>query len=435
MVLSKPDRAELFFRRDLVFHGMRYGDLRHKFSPQASSLLETCSDIDLHFKNQANGRTVHVYSNCCRHRCCPVCQSFKHARYSFWLRECCKKIRSEVDQELGRRQSDVEWWGRFKFITISPFVSMPLEHVSESLSFIRCAFKNISKGKGGIEALRADSVWNTAEVTYDRDTGLYHPHVHYLLYYNGKAPYIDDDTKRDIEKRFLRKMRNFTYADGSKINMTLSDGRPQDTVSIDYSAVDPDSSFELTKYMVKTDDFVPGGLSMDRIKSDPTLWDSAIDAPTDKLYGYIDDYLRLCLALKHVPHFASSGKLRFRKEDWKTIIQNGNLTEYVEDKQNVVELVMPVVVPSLGYKLVYVSSFFHRSDIFKLKDYFLSRCKYSNIDFSRLHAGFSLEFVDRGYHSFYRWRYDAYKDPFLRSHLPDDSLSIREQENFVMFEW
>lgn len=435
MVLTKHDRAELFFRRDLVWCGMRYGELRNKFSAQASALMETCSDIDLHFKNQSNGRTVHVYSNCCRHRCCPVCQSFKHARYSYWLRECCKKLRREEEEKIGFRMSDADWWGRFKFITISPFVSMDLKYVRESITCIRRWFAEISKGKGGISLLRTDSIWNTAEVTYDRDTGLCHPHVHYFLYYDGKAPYIDDDTKRNIEKRFLRKMRNFTYADGTKINMTLSDGRPQETVSIDYSAVDPDSCFELTKYMVKTDDFVPGGLSMDRIKSDPTLWDSAIDAPTDKLYGYIDDYLRLCLALKHVPHFASSGKLRFRKEDWKTIIQNGNCTQYVEDEQNVVDLVMPAIIPSLGYKRVYVASVFHRSDIFKLKDYFLSRCKYSKIDFQRDHPGFSLELVDRGYDSYFRWRVDAYKDSFLRVHSVYEPLSKRDQENFVMFEW
>lgn len=220
----------------------------------------------------------------------------------------------------------VLWFMAIMIHSFSPFVSMPMEEVAGALRYGKEIIQGICRHKTYDMLYGSAGRWVTCEVTYNQLTGLYHPHFHVLLYYDHKAPFIDNDRKKRIHDYFLRKVNESRW---SRFNLVSNhpeayvntkyagDPKDQETVSIDYKAVrvkqvgdsvSPEFTFELTKYVTKVTSFV-----------------SALDDDEHNFAG-AHEYLKLMKSLADggVKRMQGSGVLAYKKAEYKAFIQNAS---------------------------------------------------------------------------------------------------------------
>lgn len=325
---KKPQdkNREFMLQRDYIADAMEEMSM---YSPQSVQRTRECCSYELFTWNPVVGRRNNIKLNRCRNRCCPICQHLDHANRSGWLRYADEKLHAEAEEKQHKKISPQVWYNRYKFITFSPFVSMPLEEVAGALRFGKGVIGDLCRIKNWNMLEGSSGRWLTCEVTYNQLTGLYHPHFHLLLYYDHKAPFIDNDRKKRIHDYFLRKVNESRW---SRSNLVSSypeayvntkyagDPKDQETVSIDYKAVrvkqvgdsvSPEFTFELTKYVTKVTSFV-----------------SALDDDEHNFAG-AHEYLKLMKSLADggVRRMQGSGVLAYKKAEYKAFIQNANCAQ------------------------------------------------------------------------------------------------------------
>lgn len=286
------DRMQL---RDAVVEEMQNHEFL--FSPRTVDAISRCSEVEVVSKTP-DGRQHTLYAARCHHRACPICQQIKHRKYAAFLKKVDREQREFAEERIGKSMTDEAWYGHYKFITLSPFVSsFDLMDLADKLSWLSKTFtKNLRyyfNTKVGVAPL---GYLRTFEITYDKDKG-FHPHMHAILLYPERAPFVD---QIEVERSLFKALQDTPYLG------TLSDGRPQETVSVDirdcYKKGGHFGEFELTKYIAKAEDF-----------DDLSL------------------YVRLAAAWGRVPQFRASGcfagiSQSHKKQD--AIIQNANCVEF-----------------------------------------------------------------------------------------------------------
>lgn len=359
------------FRRDVIAYCIEHGKYAKDFSKNRLQYLKDCSSIVTGFYNQKTQRRVQTFRNACSDRLCPICQRYVHLQKSAFLRYKFFDLRAKIEANLGYSLTDKQFWDRFKFVTISPYKSMELPYVREALQTLKnTAFTWMHQDRyNGIfhcPYWAAAGAWSTMEVTYDRKTGLYHPHLHILFYWPFPAPMWDRDDLVRMDNYFLKKTLQFQAGridkliqdQGKKLDAValqeLQDQRTwlsqaikgwnaaykkahpdvsyedfckslgvQNTVSIDVQAVKSDPAYELSKYLTKTDDFLPL-LGDEKAFKRSEYWDSWSECPSDECVEAMEPYIALALALKGAPQMGGYGCLKFNEAEWKAIIQNAN---------------------------------------------------------------------------------------------------------------
>lgn len=322
--------------RDLVVEEMEKHDLL--FSPRRVDRISRCSEVEVVSKDKA-GRLHTLYAQRCHDRACPICQQIKHKKAAMFLAKVDKEERAKVEEAIGKSITDEAWYKRYKFVTLSPFVSsFELRDMADKLSWLSREFTSTLNYYFRAE-VKPIGYFRTFEITYDPIKG-YHPHMHAILLYPCRAPYVD---QVKVERSLYKALAKTEFLG------TLSDGRLQETVSIDirdcYKKDQQFAEFELTKYIAKVEDF-------------------------DDLSAYV----RLVHSWGRVPQFRASGCFSGMSSSKKLapIIQNANCMESkphnVEHSEVVVfyghskNRVGYLVRPDIG---VQAARFFRRQDLRK----------------------------------------------------------------------
>lgn len=293
-----PDRSLLRMeQRDRVVEAMERNSVL--FSPRLIERMSSCAEIEV-FSRSADGRLRTLYAQRCQHRACPICQRYKHHKVASFLSRVDSEQRQIAEEAIGKSITDEAWYKRYKFVTLSPFVSsFNLDDLADKLSWLSQKFTQHLNYyfRGEVKPL---GYFRTFEITYDPEKG-FHPHMHAILLYPERSPYVDQIA---VERSLYKCLKKSPYLG------ILSDGRIQETVSVDirdgFKKEDSYSfEFELSKYITKVEDFED-----------------------------LDVYVRLIHAWGRVPQFRASGcfsGMDKPKEKKEGIIQNANCTNSVLD--------------------------------------------------------------------------------------------------------
>lgn len=219
------DLAEVYFRLG--------------YETQARRVLG-CGDF-LQFAHEINGSGVVSpegklhHANFCKDRLCPMCA---------WRRSY--KIFGQVSQIMELIGSKY----KFLFLTLT-VPNCTGEKLSETLNRLNKAFYNLCRCKVVQKVLKGS--FRALEVTYNRKTNMYHPHVHAVLAvplgYATSRDYIQHDTWLELWKKAY-KDDTITQVD---IRVAKSKHSGQEESASDYLG---STVAEICKYAVKSDDFL-----------------------------------------------------------------------------------------------------------------------------------------------------------------------------------
>lgn len=277
--------------RDAIVEQMR--KMPH-FTDKRIERVANCSSIEVK-QRWKDGRIRTLYANHCHDRICPLCQKRRHQHAAAWLREVDRVERAKAEELIGKKITDQAWYQRYKFMTISPFVSShDLSDLREKLQWLCREVTEINnyyfKNKVGVKPI---GYFRSFEITYDPVRG-FHPHIHCIYLYSERAPFVD---QREVERAVYKALKKSPFI-GS-----LSDGSDQSTVSLKitdcYKKDVHAAEFELTKYMTKVE-----------------------------VFDDLEKYCRLSLNWRGIPQFRASGVFKGMdlKDRYSSIVQNLHFT-------------------------------------------------------------------------------------------------------------
>lgn len=261
------------------------------FSDKRIERVANCSSIEIK-QRWKDGRIRTLYANHCHDRICPLCQKRYHQHAAAWLRDVDKAERKKAEELIGKSITDKAWYARYKFMTISPFVSS--HDLSDMKEKLRWLCSEVSTRLNNYYFVKRVGVkplgyFRSFEITYDKDKG-FHPHIHCIYLYPERAPYVDQvEVERAVFKALLK----------TPFLGTLENGEPQTTVSLKitdcYKEDVHAAEFELTKYITKLEAF-----------------------------DDLEKYCRLSMHWHGIPQFRASGCFAGmkNKERYSSIVQN-----------------------------------------------------------------------------------------------------------------
>lgn len=277
--------------RDAIVEQMR--KMPH-FSDKRIDRVANCSSIEVK-QRWKDGRIRTLYANHCHDRICPLCQKRRHQHAAAWLREVDRVERAKAEELIGKKITDQAWYQRYKFMTISPFVSShDLTDLREKLQWLCHEVTDLNRyyfqAKVGVKPI---GYFRSFEITYDKEKG-FHPHIHCIYLYPERAPYVDE---REVERAVFKALSKTSFLG------RLSDGSVQSTVSLKitdcYKKDVHAAEFELTKYMTKVE-----------------------------VFDDLEKYCRLSLNWRGIPQFRASGVFKGMdlKDRYSSIVQNLHFT-------------------------------------------------------------------------------------------------------------
>lgn len=163
--LYKRQSLGLAERLLLIAESKQEMEIQQKFNSRADSVL-TCGDV-LRFKKEPDGKHMKLYqAYFCKDRLCAMCQWRRQLKVTF-------QMRRTIEQAL------IEYPGsRFLFLTLT-IRSVKGDELRNALRSMNVAFRNMIRWK----KVKADLLGfvRSAEVTVNKNTMMYHPHLHVLL--------------------------------------------------------------------------------------------------------------------------------------------------------------------------------------------------------------------------------------------------------------
>lgn len=260
------------------------------FSDKRIERVANCSSIEIK-QRWKDGRIRTLYANHCHDRICPLCQKRYHQHAAAWLRDVDKVERKKAEELIGKPITDKAWYARYKFMTISPFVSShDLTDMKDKLRWLCHEVSLINRYYfSKCTGVKPIGYFRSFEITYDKDKG-FHPHIHCIYLYPERAPYVD---QVEVERAVFKALSKTSFLG------TLENGELQTTVSLKitdcYKKDVHGAEFELTKYMTKLED-----------------------------YDDLEKYCRLSMHWHGTPQFRASGCFSGmkNKERYSSIVQN-----------------------------------------------------------------------------------------------------------------
>lgn len=127
----------------------------------------------------------------CKNKLCPMCNWRRSMKYSWQSKEI-------LTEALKRRPR-----ARFLFLTLT-IKNVPAEELSDAIKEMNIGFNRAFRRK--LVNKNLIGYIRSLEVTYNDETGLYHPHIHVLLmvspaYFNSKENYISQADWTEIWKQ------------------------------------------------------------------------------------------------------------------------------------------------------------------------------------------------------------------------------------------
>lgn len=204
-----------------------------EIDPAAAFRMRRCADR-LSFTKDADGHMKLRQAYFCRVRLCPMCQWRRSLKMNGQVRQCLEYL-TKVRAEQGHKP--------YQYILLTLTVpNCPGEELAHTLDTIQAAWKRLQRRAEYIAAIKGNV--RCVEITYNRLTDTYHPHIHALLavnpsYFTGRT-YVTHD-------RWLQIWRECTgISTITQVDVRKTTG--------DAAAV-----AEVTKYATKTVDYlVPG---------------------------------------------------------------------------------------------------------------------------------------------------------------------------------
>lgn len=195
--------------------------------------MKRCADR-LSFTRDADGHMKLRQAYFCRVRLCPMCQWRRSLKMHGQVRQCIEYL-TKVRTEAGQRP--------YKYVLLTLTVpNCTGQALCSTLDLLQASWKRLQRRAEYLAAIKGNV--RCVEITYNRMTDTYHPHIHALLavlpsYFTGRT-YITQD-------RWLQIWRECT-------------GMPQITqVDVRKTTGDAAAVAEVTKYATKSMDYlVPG---------------------------------------------------------------------------------------------------------------------------------------------------------------------------------
>lgn len=204
-----------------------------EIDPAAAFRMRRCADR-LSFTKDADGHMKLRQAYFCRVRLCPMCQWRRSLKMNGQVRQCLEYL-TKARAEQGHKP--------YQYILLTLTVpNCPGEELAHTLDTIQAAWKRLQRRAEYMAAIKGNV--RCVEITYNRLTDTYHPHIHALLavnpsYFTGRT-YVTHD-------RWLQIWRECTgISTITQVDVRKTTG--------DAAAV-----AEVTKYATKTVDYlVPG---------------------------------------------------------------------------------------------------------------------------------------------------------------------------------
>lgn len=147
--------------------------LKEKYAVKARN-IHFCNTY-MEYVEDTEGKLHCRYVNRCRERICPVCAKTRSMTYAKRLKCVIDKIK--YDDELTDTQHCYTFW------TLSPYENQPISKLRDILKLFNKKFKHIiQNGCFGDVA----GYWISVEVTKNKKTNTYHPHMHILMCYEAE---------------------------------------------------------------------------------------------------------------------------------------------------------------------------------------------------------------------------------------------------------
>ncbi len=286
-----------------LFRDMKNPEKREATIKRRFHAMDHCASNMYWLYSSKRNCSVLRFADFCGSRFCPVCMRNDH------------KVRAaELRFKINKLPDDY----KLVFWTFNGVSNVPLDQLRDAIKTYRQCISSVIRGKPGWH-LFGDykGYYLHMEVTRNKETNTYHPHFHVLIAYEKNNPFVDVFKVQAYTKRYMNE-RGFA-GEGFCFYELVKRRRCDDT-NAEFSVIETsgkvshdDGSFELTKYLTKSDDFieyqrVPG--SADMVES--------FD---------IDSYLKLFAATAGLGCFQTNGCFKWTEEDkeeYRTIIQNAN---------------------------------------------------------------------------------------------------------------